>query len=383
MRRLKIKGSILAIVLTVACSLWADDGGWKAQPSGFELYQGTIGGHLITATRLDPTRAEISILTPLHVLGDSTTSSSFSLEEVASKLQPLLAVNAGATASFQIPAPVGLLIEQHRESSPLGASAGGVVCVSDNGSVQIERVDVNAAGTKFSRCQYAVQARPMLIEDGSISSQVENRPGKPSNRTVVAVDEGQRLLFVVVRDIDIYSLASLLIQNKATFRIRSALNLDGSSSSGIMFRSGSSLTEFQKVGYTTSLIGSAILVKTIRGSSGNDAECKMRTVRLKSVEQFDIDKQSYFVYLASLPLKLPGRAELVVFSNVVWTGPMQNINRSALNERLKGLDAGSHVEPTIRSHRSATVSIGGKSVKITVDDSVNNGWSKVTLCPER
>lgn len=241
---------------------------WSELSSGLSLQSGALRsfrsaapsippGSTLTILRVNLRTARVEVVNPLHEFEQTST---FSLEALANKRHPIALLNAGPTRSFQLPLPSGLVRESGRTTSTLNlSSTGGVLCVRDR-QAGIVPVTLSTPANSFSNCQYAVQAGPMLIDDGRLSSQLQDRSGKPVNRSAVAIDEDRNVLLIATDGASLYDLARVLVDASNGLKIVDALALDGSTSSGLMHTTSSPSRGYEKFGYTDSLIGSAILV---------------------------------------------------------------------------------------------------------------------------
>jgi uncharacterized protein YigE (DUF2233 family) len=264
-RRLTRAISSTIILMSMHCiSLRAaGTGQWVSQPSGLQTLNGAVGSDLegLSAVRINPSKFRISVVDPVQVLGTSGVSKSYSLDELAQSLKPLALSNAGPTESFSYPVPAGLVIQDGAEKAHLKPSLrGGVFCTDRSRHTEIIPINEKAQAPSFDKCANAVQAGPMLIEDGKISGQLVNRPGMAVNRTAVALDQDGNVLLILGESVDLYKFATKLLQAQNVLSIRSALSLDGSSSSGLMYAADIRPLTYRKSGSTGTLIGSAILV---------------------------------------------------------------------------------------------------------------------------
>lgn len=239
--------------------------GWVQLPSGLEIYRAsspTSETPRLTALRVDLRKFNVLTVSPAQQLGGAQESHSYSLQDLAMHDAAALAVsNGGATANFNIPIPDGLLRTNGVELSPFNDHhpKGGVFCVSRNNRAEIvEQGDPKAVNPhSFDRCRSAIQAGPMLIQDKK--SLVRSRAGRESwERTAVAIDSTGRLLLIVSDAVTLDGFADRLLRLNAELQVDVALNLDGGSSSGLMYKAGGG--DYVRVGYTKGLVGSAIIV---------------------------------------------------------------------------------------------------------------------------
>lgn len=257
------KTSCLAFLILLCVPLVFGQSGWTVLPSGIELYRSSPGKlPALTVLRVDPQRFEIATVIPSSPLGGAQASHSYSLQELQRNDATAVAISNGqATTNYNIPIPDGLLKTNGREVSPSNDHHpnGGVFCVTLHNRPAIltqEKTNVSDPDP-FQNCRSAIQAGPVLIRDGQ---SVVNRKADLQSweRTVVAVDSDARLLLIVSESTTLGELVDRLLQLRAELKIENALNLDGSYSSGLIYRTAGS--DYQKVGNTRGLIGSAIIV---------------------------------------------------------------------------------------------------------------------------
>jgi hypothetical protein len=108
--------------------------------------------------------------------------------------------------------------------------------------------------------------------------------------------------------------------------------------------------------------------------------CITQTVGLHELVRFEITQGPIYIYLDSLPLRLPGRADIFIFGNGLWSGSTRLVKRNIVKAELAKFDSKSYGKRTIESHKSATVSIDGENYIVEVDTSYKRGSAKVTLC---
>lgn len=251
---------VLTLCLSVTAAYSQSSGEWRPIRPGVDLSQGSFKDRDQTvkfvALRIDPRQNQVRVVDTFQEIGRSRTSAAFSLREVQSKTKALIVVNAGSTASFALPAPVGLLKTRGKVVSAPNYLAKvdqpGIFCVIGN------RVAIMPLLPQLPNCIDAVQRYPVLSAD---SSQVET---SRSQRTVVAVDGGGRLLiFVTLDKTTLSGVAAFLYRSTPTMNIQSALNLDGGPSSGLIL-AGDPTGNGQTFGNIDGLVASAI---TISGAS--------------------------------------------------------------------------------------------------------------------
>jgi uncharacterized protein YigE (DUF2233 family) len=244
---------ILSLPLTVAA---AGQTKWSAIAPGLELADGSLTNKDQRVTfimvRCDPKRNRVRIIDTFHELRKANSFAAFSVREVRNKTGASIVVNAGSTASYSLPAPVGLLqIGGNIRSKPNQlAEHAGVLCLAGDQIFILPLSTVNS-----TRCLDAVQRGPFLSQD---SLRVSDPSSKRYRRTVVAVDSVGRLLILVTREAtELSAIVSYLFVSNSDLHIQSALNLDGDVSSGIVFARDDSL---QTVGNVDGLVASAIAI---------------------------------------------------------------------------------------------------------------------------
>jgi exopolysaccharide biosynthesis protein len=205
----------------------------------------------VAILRVDPRVASIEaadtrLMSSKHFTADSTITTdsaittgstfAFSLREIERLRHPLAAINGGPTGSYSYPLPVGLLQIDGVTKSPLNVKTNqqtGIVCIRADGSVSIVSRDEVAS----SKCRDAVQAGPLLIKYRGIKADLETPRTLVAERTLICVDGNARVLFINTSPVSLYAIADALATNGSIqLDIVTALNLDGSASSGLIFR---------------------------------------------------------------------------------------------------------------------------------------------------
>ena len=196
-------------------------------------------------------KIQVRVVDVYQLLGQASASSLYSLEDVFSKVKPLVAINGGPTDSFSFPSPVGLLISAGRQRSPLNRKAdnSGVVCFTD---FYRERIDW-AYNFRGFACPNGIQSAPVLFV-GDQTPSFNSR--QLAARSVVASGPDD-LVLVQTDPISISDLAEAL-RKQSPLPLIAAICLDGSSSSGMIVKSEATI---QRSGSTRTLIASAIVVE--------------------------------------------------------------------------------------------------------------------------
>ncbi|GCF07780.1 phosphodiester glycosidase family protein [Dictyobacter arantiisoli] len=117
------------------------------------------------------------------------------------------------------------------------ANCCGMFSVNSQGQVSIRSLADQPYDPSTEQITQATQSRPMLIVNGKRTQFQETTAASP--RSVVAMDNQGRLLFIVSpsQAFSMDELADLLIQSD--LNIKNALNLDGGTSTGLYVKAGS------------------------------------------------------------------------------------------------------------------------------------------------
>src|ERR1700722_1827843 len=102
------------IVWLLLCTVTATgQAKWSSIGPGLELADGSLVDKEQSVTfimiRCDPKKNHVRVIDTFHELRQANSFAAFSVREVRSKTRASIVVNAGSTASYSIPAPVGLL----------------------------------------------------------------------------------------------------------------------------------------------------------------------------------------------------------------------------------------------------------------------------------
>lgn len=254
-----MKTILIALTLLASLPLVEPQIQWSATKFGCEVAFGSFADREVpvafAAVRCDPKRVEINIVDTSGALGKNNRYAAFSLREVLAATHSSVAVNAGSTSSFSVPAPAGLLLIHGRlVSRPRPRADGaGVLCIA---GVQV-RIEELSSSVQES-CSDAVQRGPILSQDFVNNAQSRYR------RTVAAVDSQGRFLLVVTKQpTTLSAVHSFLYHSTADLGVRSALNLDGDSSSGLIFGEDEGVKEVV-TGTVDGLVASAITIRRRR-----------------------------------------------------------------------------------------------------------------------
>jgi uncharacterized protein YigE (DUF2233 family) len=238
---------------------------WVALPNGLALLASKAGGFQITVIRADSRIFDFTVEDVLQDVGGSPTGASgysYSLAQLSTTLKPIALSNAGATNSFQLPAPVGLLKIKDRISSPLNKSnISGIFCVGADGRARVLATDQASIDKDIESCSYAVQGRPLLVQHEKVASTLlSGIKDFQSARTAIGVDFRGDVLLIIADEISLRDFADRLVQMHYLLGLTDVVNLDGSGSSGLMYQSGNGQS-YVEVANTHSLIASAIAIK--------------------------------------------------------------------------------------------------------------------------
>ena len=199
------------------------------------------------------------VIDTFHTLSKDNAFAEFSIGEVMAKTGAFAVANAGSTKSFSFPAPAGLLIVNGKLMSRTNAQTphGGILCLTRG------KVAIVPTSSIDPICTSAVQRGPLLPPNfRSLAGSWKER----AERTISAVDtEGHLLIMVTRMPATLISAASFLYSPESMLNVQSALNLDGSGSSGLILRStedgANKSSEPQvTVGTTNGLVASALAI---------------------------------------------------------------------------------------------------------------------------
>jgi uncharacterized protein YigE (DUF2233 family) len=230
-------------------------GSWVTLRPGLEIFNGSFDDHgqevSFALVRCDPKRKRLRIVDTFHSLGKTNAFAAFSVREVSKKTRATVVVNAGSTATFSLPVPVGLLQVGGNIVSQTNhlAEHSGILCI---GQDHVTIVPVSPAAEPD--CIDAVQRGPYLTRDSVSVVDATHR----SRRTAVAVDRYGRLLILVTKDrATEWAINAFLYASKLGLNTETALNLDGDVSSGMTVAIGKMKTE---IGNIDGLVASALAI---------------------------------------------------------------------------------------------------------------------------
>lgn len=158
-----------------------------------------------------------------------------SLKRALEKHGCLAGINGGYFKGDAQASPLGLLVHDGNMSHPAASGSfavSGVLC--DDGK-RIRLVRSNKLDTPPTRLREAIQAGPFLVEDGKLVSGLDKR--KRARRSFIATDGRGRWCIGVCSPMSLHELALRLSGGALRgFVVRTALNLDGGSSSAFADR---------------------------------------------------------------------------------------------------------------------------------------------------
>lgn len=219
----------LSFILTGICLLisplaWGGHREFRREDSGQSFLSCLLREDRINAFFFRSTSCALSILDE----GDSRRYGS--LHKALETAGCTAGVNGGYFADDAVSSPLGLVIHRGQHVSPLatrGFTVAGVLYDTGNG-IYLERSC--KLSHHLNEMEEAIQGGPFLIERGSIIKGLNNTRRAP--RTFVATDGRGQWCIAVTSSMTLHQLACWLKQGAlGNFQVRTALNLDGGSSS--------------------------------------------------------------------------------------------------------------------------------------------------------
>ena len=197
---------------------------WQKNPSGFE-----------SLTIIDESNDEIGILyafdPTLFHFGFEVASSGKSIVEWMTYSTSAIAVINGVYFHDD-ESPSGLLVHKDTEISTrhFSADKSSVIRLSPKPAI-LDTADEIASGIASKE---AAQSYPLLLEDKK--PQVAADTGNKAQRSFIGFRDDEHVVLGVImkKELSLYELSQLLA--KKDYRLNSALNLDGGSSSGLYSR---------------------------------------------------------------------------------------------------------------------------------------------------
>ncbi len=173
-----------------------------------------------------------------------------SLDKAMRKSPCLAGVNGGFFGTDDEGSPLGLVVQNGRRISPLASGSFAVagVIYSNGDGLFLQRSSVLKRMKKPPLMQEAVQGGPFLVENGTALKGLNGR--KSTYRTFIATDGGKRWCIGISSALTLQELAEWLATpgTLGDFRVKTALNLDGGTSSAFWcYESGISYPSYKQV----------------------------------------------------------------------------------------------------------------------------------------
>ncbi|GLV59027.1 hypothetical protein KDH_58550 [Dictyobacter sp. S3.2.2.5] len=204
---------------------------WTQTQPGVELrrehWKGASGNEdTVTITRFDTHKVHVSI--------GYQPDKPLQLKDWMQQTKAIAVMNGGYFD--QRNQATALVISNGQASGSSYQGCCGMLAVDAQNNVDIQSLNAQPYDPANQQLLQATQSRPMLIENGKRTQFEETAASSP--RTVVAMDNQGRLLFIVspAQAFTIDELADLLVQSDLS--LKTALNLDGGSSTGLYLNSG-------------------------------------------------------------------------------------------------------------------------------------------------
>lgn len=168
----------------------------------------------------------------LHIMDEGpVTQARYGSLEKAMKQSPCVAgINGGYFAADEQHSPIGLLISQGKKISPFEQGRFTVAGVLYDTGRQIKLERSSQLTTKPEQMTAALQAGPFLVEGGKAVQGLDN--DKKAARSFIATDGQGNWCIGMASARSLAELAKELSTNGAlgSFKVETALNLDGGSS---------------------------------------------------------------------------------------------------------------------------------------------------------
>lgn len=174
-----------------------------------------------------------------------------SLDKAMRKSPCVAGVNGGFFGADEEGTPLGLVVQDGKRLSPLACGSfavSGVVYSHPRNGISLTRSNAFKAIKEPPVMQSAVQGGPFLVEKGMGVKGLNAE--KSTYRTFIATDGGKRWCLGVSSSLTLKELAEWLATPGALgdFKVQTALNLDGGSSSAFWcHESGISYPSFKQV----------------------------------------------------------------------------------------------------------------------------------------
>lgn len=204
---------------------------WTQTQPGIELrrehWKGASGNEdTVTITRFDTHKVHVSI--------GYQPDKPLQLKDWMQQTHAIAVMNGGYFDQHN--QATALLISNGQANGTSYQGCCGMLAVDAQNNVSIQSLSDQPYDPGTEQLQQATQSRPMLIVNGKRTQFQETAAASP--RSVVAIDNQGRLLFIVspAQAFSVDELADLLVQSDLSLKM--ALNLDGGSSTGLYLNSG-------------------------------------------------------------------------------------------------------------------------------------------------
>lgn len=174
-----------------------------------------------------------------------------SLDRAMRKSPCVAGVNGGFFGADAEGAPLGLVIQDGKRLSPLATGSfavSGVVYDGEKSGLSLVRSSALKRMKSLPSMRTAIQGGPFLVERGTVVKGLNDR--KSTYRTFIATDGALRWCIGISSSLSLKELAEWLATPGALgdFRVKTALNLDGGSSSAFWcHESGISYPAYKQV----------------------------------------------------------------------------------------------------------------------------------------
>jgi uncharacterized protein YigE (DUF2233 family) len=194
----------------------------------------------VSVVRCEPAQVKLQVIGVYSALRApmATQSRTYTLLDVWKKFPRMIAaINGGFTATYSLPIPAGLVVQDGKVVTGLNArssSQSGVFCVGPDGADIIAK-----ASFKNGVFAQAIQSGPIVIErPGKNGIDLIERKSPPYRRSVIGLDQQGRLLLIATGEAHLYDIAGLMLKSEAQGGLgcTAALNLSGGIESGLRVR---------------------------------------------------------------------------------------------------------------------------------------------------
>lgn len=204
---------------------------WTTTQPGVDLrreqWKGASGNtDTVTITRFDPKKVKISI--------GYQPGNPQPLKTWMKQSNAIAVINGGYFNEQDV--ATALLIANGQSYGTSYQNCCGMFSVDTQGQIGIQYLADQPYDANTQQLEQAVQSRPMLMQNSKRAQFEETADSSP--RSIVAIDTQGRLLFIVSPSaaFSLDETADLLQQSD--LQLKTALNLDGGSSTGLYFNSG-------------------------------------------------------------------------------------------------------------------------------------------------